>query len=256
MFQAFGASDPGCVRANNEDNFLLAPEAGLYLVADGMGGAQAGETASKLAIETVLASVQEQSEMNADKLVAAFHTANQKIKNTASLDHTLEGMGTTLVAVLEKNGDAMIASVGDSRAYMFKDGVLEAVTEDQTWVNEVGRRLGLAEDVLRAHPMRHVLTMAIGVSEQLRVNLYTLRPEAGTLLLLSSDGLHGCVPQDVISKILGKNGSLADRCHRLIKEARMNGGPDNITVVLLERTGERVPEKAEDPATDSTITSV
>lgn len=262
MFHAFGASDPGCIRANNEDNFLVAPESGLYLVADGMGGAQAGETASKLAIETVLAAVQQESEMDADKLTAAFHTANQRIKNIAATDRSLEGMGTTLVAVLEHRGDIIVASVGDSRLYSYSNGVLEAVTEDQTWVNEVGRRLGLADEVLKAHPMRHVLTMAIGVSEQLRVNAYTLHPEPGTLLLLSSDGLHGAVPQDVIAKILGKRLSLADRCHRLIKEARMNGGPDNITAVLLERTGEPAPPKPEKkteqaPAhsPDSTVTA-
>jgi len=264
MFQAFGVSDPGCVRANNEDNFLVAQEHGLYLVADGMGGAQAGETASKLAIETVLSVVQEEPEMDAEKLTAAFFTANQKIKSTAATDRSLEGMGTTLVAVLEHGDDAMVASVGDSRLYSFVNGVLETVTEDQTWVNEVGRRLGLADDVLKTHPMRHVLTMAIGVSEALRVNTYSLHPEPGTLLLLSSDGLHGAVPQDVIAKILGKNLSLADRCHRLIKEARMNGGPDNITAVLLERTGEAIPPKpkskpAEAPEPphhpDSTVTS-
>jgi len=262
MFHAYGASDPGCIRANNEDNFLVAPEAGLFLVADGMGGAQAGETASKLAVETVLSTVKQESVMDADKLVSAFQAANSKIKSTAMADRSLEGMGTTLVAVLEHYGDALVASVGDSRLYKFADGKLEPVTEDQTWVNEVGRRLGLAEEVLKTHPMRHVLTMAIGVSENLRVNTYTVHPEPGTLLLLTSDGLHGAVPHDIIAKILGKKMSLADRCHRLIKEARMNGGPDNITVVLLERTREPAPpkpeveEKAEEPEhrPDSTVT--
>src|SRR5438876_1096613 len=117
MFHAFGASDPGCVRANNEDNFLVAPESGLYLVADGMGGAQAGETASKLAIETVLSHVQDEPEMDAEKLTAAFFAANLRIKTTAATDRSLEGMGTTLVAVLEHGDDAMVASVGDSRLY-------------------------------------------------------------------------------------------------------------------------------------------
>lgn len=261
MFHAFGASDPGCIRANNEDNFLVAPEAGLYLVADGMGGAQAGETASKLAVETVLTAVQQESEMDSDKLVSAFHAANQRIKSTAATDRSLEGMGTTLVAVLQQGGELMVASVGDSRLYTFSNGVLQAVTEDQTWVNEVGRRLGLADEVLKTHPMRHVLTMAIGVSDQLRVNTYTLSPEPGDLLLLSSDGLHGAVPHDVIAKILGKKLTLAARCQRLIKEARMNGGPDNITAVLLERTAEPAPprpekkaEQAPEHKADSTVT--
>jgi protein phosphatase len=260
MFQAFGASDPGCIRANNEDNFLVAPDAGLYLVADGMGGAQAGETASKLAIETVLSAVQQDAGIGAEGLAAAFSAANQRIKQTASTDRRLEGMGTTLVAVLEHGDDVVIASVGDSRAYLFSNGKLEPITEDQTWVNEVGRKLGLTEEVLKSHPMRHVLTMALGVSDQLRVNTYSVRPAPGTVLLLSSDGLHGVVPHEVIARILGKKLSLAERCHRLIKEARMNGGPDNITVVLLERTqepGRRLaPEKTQPPMppSGSTVT--
>jgi protein phosphatase len=235
MLEAFGASDPGCVRGNNEDYYLVAPSIGLYVVADGMGGAQAGEQASKLAAETLWEVVYENAgAVDAAKLVEAFHEANRRVMEAASGDPSLEGMGTTMVAALSLNGDLLIASVGDSRAYLFADGALSTVTEDQTWVNEVGRRLGIDEDTLKVHPMRHVLTMAIGVSENLRVHTYQLRPTPGTMLLLCSDGLHGVAQEGDLQRILSSNGTLESKCQALIAAAREHGGPDNITVVLLK----------------------
>jgi serine/threonine protein phosphatase PrpC len=235
MLEAFGASDPGCVRGNNEDYYLVAPSIGLYVVADGMGGAQAGEQASKLAAETLWEVVyQNAGAVDSEKLVEAFHEANRRVMEAASTDPSLEGMGTTLVAALSLNGDLLVASVGDSRAYLFSEGALSTVTEDQTWVNEVGRRLGIDEDTLKMHPMRHVLTMAIGVSENLRVHTYQLHPAPGSMLLLCSDGLHGVAHEDDLQRVLSSNGTLESKCQALIATARENGGPDNITVVLLK----------------------
>lgn len=234
MFEAFGTSDPGCVRTNNEDYFLIAAEIGLYLVADGMGGAQAGEHASKLAVETVRDVVSRSGATHdAGMLVGAFEEANRRVMNAAATDPKMEGMGTTLVAALNTGGDLMIASVGDSRVYIYENDGLRTITEDQTWVNEVGRRLGLDEDSLKSHPMRHVLTMAIGVSEQLRVHTYTLRPAPGTQVLLCSDGLHGVVRESDLVSTLGSIEPLEAKCRQLIAAARAQGGPDNITAVLL-----------------------
>jgi PPM family protein phosphatase len=234
MLEAFGLSDPGCVRQNNEDSYLLSPETGLYVVADGMGGAQAGEQASKLAVETVASFIAESSQRDADRLAQAFQEANSRVMQAASNDANLEGMGTTLIAALESGPEIFIASVGDSRAYVYEGDELTGITEDQTWVHEVGRRLGIDEKSLRAHPMRHVLTMAIGVSPELRVHSYALKPGAGTLILLSSDGLHGVVEPAVIAQNLAGNGSLESKCRRLIEAAREAGGPDNITALLLQ----------------------
>jgi protein phosphatase len=234
MLEAFGLSDPGCVRQNNEDSYLLSPETGLYVVADGMGGAQAGEQASKLAVETVASFIAESSQRDADRLAQAFQEANSRAMHAASNDANLEGMGTTLIAALESGPEIFIASVGDSRAYVYEGDELTGITEDQTWVHEVGRRLGIDEKSLRAHPMRHVLTMAIGVSPELRVHSYALKPGAGTLILLSSDGLHGVVEPAVIAQNLAGNGSLESKCRRLIEAAREAGGPDNITALLLQ----------------------
>jgi PPM family protein phosphatase len=234
MLEAFGLTDPGCVRQNNEDCYLISPKTHVYIVADGMGGAQAGEHASKLAVDTVASVIQNASLADAETLFQAFREANLRVMKAAASDPQLEGMGTTLVAALESGPELLIASVGDSRAYVYDGGELTSVTEDQTWVNEVGRRLGIDEISLKTHPMRHVLTMAIGVSPELRVHSYTVRPHSGELIMLSSDGLHGVIEGGVIADKLSGNGSLQAKCERLIDAAKQAGGPDNITVVLLQ----------------------
>lgn len=235
MVDAFGLSDLGCVRTNNEDYYLLAPNIGLYIVADGMGGAAAGELASKLAAEKVWEIVYNAGqEPTLELLHTAFEEANNCVMREAAADASLEGMGTTLVVAMESGKEMLVASVGDSRAYLYHDQQLEPVTVDQTWVEEVGRRLGIDEDNLRTHPMRHVLTMAIGVSPQLRVNTYKVKPEAGAQLLLCSDGLHGVVSERVLESALAGNGGLDEKCSTLIQAARDAGGPDNVTAVLLQ----------------------
>jgi PPM family protein phosphatase len=234
MVEAFGLSDLGCVRSNNEDYYLMAPNIGLYVLADGMGGAAAGERASKLAAEKVWEVIYNSGDNpDIEILAGAFEQANQCVINEAATDASLDGMGTTLVSVLESGDEMLIASVGDSRAYLFQESQLASITADQTWVQEVGRRLGIDEENLKTHPMRHVLTMAIGVSQQLRINTYRVRPLIGSLILLCSDGLHGVIDDGTISRILSGNGTLEDKCTSLIHAAKSNGGPDNVTTVLL-----------------------
>ena len=233
MLEAYGMSDPGCVRMNNEDYYLLLRDRGLYLVADGMGGAQAGEHASKLAAETVAEFVGNADRREPEILAEAFEEANRRVMDAACNDAALEGMGTTLVAALECGPRLLISSVGDSRAYVQTNGRLLVITEDQTWVAEVGRRLGLDEVSLRSHPMRHVLTMAIGVSPDLRVHSYSLEPHAGMQVLLCSDGLHGVIEEETIAQTLHRGSTLEEKCQSLVKSARDAGGPDNITVVLI-----------------------
>ena len=227
MIEAYGASNVGCVRTNNEDYFLVAPTIGQYVVADGMGGAQAGEIASKLAA-AALEDTDSGALAGAERVVSLIQEAN-----AAAADPSLEGMGTTLIAAMETNDGLIVASVGDSRVYVFENDTLKLITEDQTWVNEVGRRLGIEEESLKTHPMRHVLTMAIGVSDQLRVHTYELHPSPGTQILLCSDGLHGVAPEDEVANILHSKDSLEAKCDQLIAAARAHGGPDNVTAVLL-----------------------
>lgn len=233
MLESFGISDPGSVRANNEDYYLILQDKGLYLVADGMGGAQAGEHASRMAAETVAQFIRARDHNDATSLSQAFEEANSAVLYAASHDAALDGMGTTLVAALESGSEIAIASVGDSRAYLYENGRLSAITEDQTWVNEVGRRLGIDELTLKNHPMKHVLTMAIGVSAQLRIHSYTVQPIPGTRILLCSDGLHGVIDDEEIAGVLGAERTLEDKGRQLVMAAKANGAPDNVTAVLL-----------------------
>jgi PPM family protein phosphatase len=238
MLEAFALSDKGCVRTNNEDYCLIEPELGLYVLADGMGGAKAGECASKMAVETVAESVLIAQRRDSQVLLSAVEEANRRVLQAAQNDSSLEGMGTTLVAALEVQNDISIASVGDSRAYLLDDDGFRVITDDQTWVNEVGRPLGLDEESLKNHPMRHVLTMAIGASAPLTVNYYSVPMHSGAMILMCSDGLHGVVESPQLEQILrgGRNGdSLEDSCRKLIHAAKEAGGPDNVTAVLVRK---------------------
>jgi protein phosphatase len=238
MLDAFALSDKGCVRSNNEDYCLIEPALGLYVLADGMGGANAGERASRLAVETVAEAVLMAQRRDSQVLLTAVEEANRRVLEAAHHDIALEGMGTTLVAALEIGDELYIASVGDSRAYLMDDGGFRAITDDQTWVNEVGRPLGLDEEVLKNHPMRHVLTMAIGASAPLTVNCYAVPLAPGALVMMCSDGLHGVVEPQQLAQILqgGRDGvGLEESCRQLIEAAKAAGGPDNVTTVLVRK---------------------
>ena len=237
MLEACALTDPGKVRLTNQDAFRIVPEIGLYLLADGMGGARGGERASQIAVEAVTEFLAGTPHRDAAALLGAVEEANQRVFSEASRDPQLEGMGTTIVAALEtQEHDLAIASVGDSRAWTFEQGRLRAITEDQTWVQEVGKTLGLDDDALKRHPMRHVLTMAVGVSSIVRTRYYSALIKRDTLLLLSSDGLHGVVPEETIARILAETGArLNETCEKLIGAANDAGSPDNVTVLLVRR---------------------
>jgi len=238
MLEACALSDKGCVRPNNEDFCLVDEGLGLYVLADGMGGAKAGECASRMAVDAVAEMVRQAERRDSQTLLSAVEEANRRVVEAAHRDPALEGMGTTLVAALEVEQNLNIASVGDSRAYLLDEQGLRTITDDQTWVNEVGRPMGLDEESLRTHPWRHVLTMAIGASAPLAVNFYSVELFPGSLCLICSDGLHGVVDPQDLEQILrgGRNGvSLEESCRRLIEAAKEAGGPDNITVVLVRK---------------------
>jgi protein phosphatase len=200
-----------------------------------MGGAKAGETASQVAVHTVKEMVASKPVRDGQALLDSVERANLEVLSLARSDRSLEGMGTTLVAALDQGEELVIASVGDSRAYLYDGETLTAVTQDQSWVNEVGRMMGIDEETLKVHPMRHVLTMALGVNTRLVVNSYRFPWPEKAVVLLCSDGLHGVVDPAEIETILRQEGSLEDRCRALIEAARGAGGPDNITAVLMRR---------------------
>ncbi len=235
MLEVCALTDPGRVRPSNQDSFRIVQELGLYMLADGMGGARGGARASTLAVETVVNALARSAHRDAAALLGAVEEANDKVLSEASLDPNLEGMGTTIVAALEtRENDIAIASVGDSRAYVLHGGELRAITKDQTWVQEVGRGLGLDEASLRTHPMRHVLTMAVGVGSAVRILYYAVELEPADILLLTTDGLHGVVAEPEIKRILQDTAlSLEQKGQCLMTAAHDAGSPDNVTVVLM-----------------------
>jgi len=207
-------------------------------VADGMGGAQAGERASATAITSIVERVRSRApERSAELLLEAVREANRNVLDQASNNPDLQGMGTTVVAALVEAPLAHIASVGDSRVYLFRNSKLERITSDQTWVNEVGRSLGLTEEQIHNHPFRNVLTMAVGARERIDVHCYDLPLQSGDVLLLSSDGLHGIIGEQGIAQVLATNLPLDGKTAALIEMAKNGGGPDNITAVLVEMVG-------------------
>jgi PPM family protein phosphatase len=236
MLKAFGLSDPGCIRPNNEDYFIPDSESGIFIVADGMGGANAGEYASRLGAEKLYQFLLESNDRNKlETMEQGFIQANLAVRQAAKSKPELDGMGTTLLAARDIGDTRLqIASVGDSRAYLWSHGKLSLITQDQTWVAEVGPRLGLSDEALRRHPMRHVLTMAVGTAEELRVFSRVVQMSVGDQVLLCSDGLHGVVSEKILQRSLDSEKTLREKCHYLVEAAKNAGGPDNITVVLIQ----------------------
>ena len=235
MIRCFGLTDLGCARASNEDAFAVEPELGLFVVADGMGGAQAGERASAIAIETIVQNVRCAAPARTpDILLQSIREANRNVIEQAAGNPDYQGMGTTVVAVLLEPPAAHVASVGDSRLYLWRGDRLQRVTSDQTWVNEVGRSLGLTEEQIHSHPFRNVLTMAVGARERIEVHSHELTLSDGDLLLLCSDGLHGVLNDEELTQALSGGRPLPEAAADLIGRAREHGGPDNITAVLVQ----------------------
>ncbi len=236
MLEAFGISDAGCVRSNNEDYFIPDMKNGIFVLADGMGGANAGELASRMSAETLHNFlIDAPSPDGVDTLEQAFIEANRVVRAAAKTKPEFEGMGTTLLVARHLgDGRVQIGSVGDSRAYLSSREGLSLITQDQTWVAEVGSRLGLTDEALRKHPMRHVLTMAVGTADELRVDSRIIQMTRGDQVLLCSDGLHGVLDEKTLRDTLDSEKSLPDKCHYLVDAAKEKGGPDNVTVLLMQ----------------------
>ncbi|MEF2964544.1 Stp1/IreP family PP2C-type Ser/Thr phosphatase [Paenibacillus sp. M1] len=247
MMKTVFVSDVGRVRAVNEDSSWVAPlDAGytLGIVADGMGGHQAGDTASRLAVETIVQDLRGlppglSAEACGDKLKTAILHANKVIYREASEHEEYHNMGTTVVAVLLRDHEGMIGHIGDSRVYKFHRGELAQLTEDHSLVNELLKTKQISQDEANVHPHRNVVTRALGTDPQVVVDLYPVALEEGDILLLCSDGLSNYVTPEQMTQTLGSEAlELDDRADRLLRLALLAGGDDNITVALLERCKE------------------
>jgi protein phosphatase len=223
-------------RRANEDHHAILPELGLYLVADGMGGHQAGQVASHLAVEVATRTIEalQGSEMIlAERLRHAVACANREILMAARNKPELEGMGTTLVGMLFGEERLALAHVGDSRAYVLRNGRLRGLTDDHSIVAELLRRHAISEADARDHPHRHVLTRALGVRTSTAPDLAEMTPQTGDLFLLCSDGLTSLVCDEQIAARLSEAEDLQAAATALVEAANEAGGFDNSTVVLI-----------------------
>jgi serine/threonine protein phosphatase PrpC len=252
MITAFGRTDVGRRRKINEDALLVAPDASLYAVCDGMGGHNAGEVASRMAIETIEGFVERSGvekeitwpwgldgglSFDANRLKTAIRLANLKVFQAADNREDLTGMGTTVVAALVSGATMTVGSAGDSRCYMARGDRLVQLTRDDSWVSAaVGEGILNSDDVER-HPLRNVITKAVGARDSIDLEVIEHQLEPGDLVLLCSDGLHGMLNDHELTRLLlPARDSLEETAASLIDAANEAGGRDNVTVILLRYT--------------------
>lgn len=246
-----GSTDVGRKRQLNEDVFLVDDDLGVFLVADGMGGHAAGEVASRLAADEIFRSFGGRSALTqetwpehwdmklsatANLLVDSILAGHERVTNAVSRDQNLKGMGTTVVVAVHPaaSRSLVVCHVGDSRAYRLRHKKLEILTEDHSWVHEQVAAGFLTEEAARTHPLKNVVTQALGGSAEPKVDFLETELMNGDLYLLCSDGLNSMLTDDEIAELLGSEGSLDERATMLIESANEHGGNDNVTVVLLE----------------------
>jgi protein phosphatase len=243
-----GATDTGNIRTNNEDAYLVQDAAELFAVADGVGGYEGGEVASRIAVDTLAAVLPDllgdkdrtppqgfstAAEREIAAMRSAFTLANQKIRRERELNSKLSSMGTTLTALLARNGRAFLVHIGDSRAYLLRSGELRQLTNDHSLVAEQVRAGLLTPLQARTSPYRHVISRALGLQEDILPDTAMQPLQQGDTFLLCTDGLTEMVDDRVIEKILS-NATPQDAVRELIGEAKKNGGVDNITAVLVQ----------------------
>ncbi len=247
------ASDVGRVRKANEDNYYVRSP--LFVVADGMGGAQAGEVASQIAADSFKDELDE-SLAPEPRLATVVRRANQEINRQAQSDQDYHGMGTTLTAALLGDDELTIAHVGDSRAYRLRGGELERLTRDHSLVGEMVRRGAITEAEAEVHPQRSILTRALGPEPEVDVDTLSHGVKPGDVYLLCSDGLTGMVSDAKIAEEMGSGKPMREVADTLIRAANEGGGVDNITVVAfkVEGTGTATPPPPSDDPGATVVT--
>lgn len=233
-------SDVGRVRETNEDSVFTNPEWGVFVVADGMGGHAAGEVASAIASRTIGDSACRDCgsiEALSDQMVDAFLEAGREISRQVEQDPSRAGMGTTATVLrLRRDGTFLVAHIGDSRAYLSRDGEFRRVTRDHSWVQEQVDRGLLAPEKATGHPQSNIITRALGTDPSPTPDLYPGELREGDLFLLATDGLTDMVTENEIAAILYDGCSLEDTADDLVAAANQAGGVDNVTVLLVRVT--------------------
>ena len=249
-FRFCAATDVGRRRSVNQDSLLADPGLQLYVVADGMGGHAGGDVASRLIVDTIRQFVVDtavddaktwpvefdlQLSYPANRLKAAILLANGRLSEHVASGAAARGMGATLAAVLLGPRRAVVAHIGDCRAYILRDGVLHQITRDHSWVAEQIAAGALTPETARSHPWRHMVTRAVQGEPGLQVDTTELDIEASGRLLLCSDGLHAVLTDAQIGEILSAaSDTVEGACHTLIAAANAGGGPDNVSAIVID----------------------
>jgi serine/threonine protein phosphatase PrpC len=224
-------TDPGRKRRRNEDSYVMEPP--LFAIADGMGGAQAGEVASRLATAALTESGSEAD--GEQRIVDLIQEANRRVYDRSSTDPNTSGMGTTITVALVENAEVAFGHVGDSRAYLIREARMEQLTEDHSLVNELIKTGKLSQEEAEVHPQRSVITRALGTDPDVDVDTFSVTAQTGDLFLLCSDGLTDMVSENSILDVVKRHRDDINRALKaLVKEANRGGGQDNITVVAFE----------------------
>jgi PPM family protein phosphatase len=228
-------TDPGRRRRRNEDAYVVEPP--LFAVADGMGGAQAGEVASRLAAAALKESGAEAG--GEQRIVSLIQEANRRVYDRSNRDPSASGMGTTMTVALVEDGQVSFGHVGDSRAYLIRDGAMEQLTEDHSLVAELMRSGKLSPEEAETHPQRSVITRALGTDPDVDVDTFTIAAQTGDVFLLCSDGLTTMVSnQSILDLVERHRGDMDKALRALVSAANKGGGEDNITVVAFEISAE------------------
>jgi serine/threonine protein phosphatase PrpC len=230
-------TDVGLIRSGNEDNYLMVPERGTFIVADGMGGHAAGEVASEMAVSIIARDLGSfrglAPEEAAARMVQAIRDANAAIYERTLSEHDKRGMGTTATVLVLHANRYLVGQVGDSRGYLLRDGVFHQLTKDHSYVQEQVDAGYLTPEQARTHPYANVITRCVGASGDVTPDLFSGVVRAGDIFLLASDGLTGMLEDDVLAAILRTDGTPEKWVDRLVSEANRRGGLDNITALIV-----------------------
>lgn len=236
----YGQTDIGLRRSNNEDAFVISPELGFCLAADGMGGAAAGELASSIFAETTLevfaANTDPSEKETLYRVQKAFSFSNEKILQHVDQNPDHKGMGCTAELLAFYGGGFVLGHVGDSRTYRFRKGQLRQLTEDHTLVQQQIEEGLVSSENMRNHPLRNVILRALGLNRELALDLLRGKTLPGDLFLLCSDGLTDMIQDDQIQEVLSSDIDIHCKVDQLVESAKVAGGDDNITVVLVAIT--------------------